>query len=552
MSTPSNTLAGNTGSLFRRILVWILTVQVLVIVAFTGNTYFDKATDVRAEIDGRLRAAAFAVPFIIDPGYVARAKAPGAIGIDEYRALVLKLGSYAQKVGLSYTYLMTVRDGKVYYIADGAPQKEFDAGNYARYFEHYNDADPAVMLAWETGNTQFAEYSDKFGTFRSIFMPMKAADGASYVIGVDVTMARVSEALWASFWQLLAIAVVCLLLGSALAVLAARRIVARIRRVANDIDGVAESRDLGRAVQVLGRDEIARIAEKLNRLLALIRDVFAAGRRSAEQTAAMAQQFVGIAEEVRSEIASSAGQLGHINGEVSSIRNAAGDAASLAESVRGCVQDAGGKLAAAKSELDRMVGGVHDGAGASQRLADDLQQLSVDTAQITRILNVVQEISGQINLLALNAAIEAARAGEAGRGFAVVADEVRKLAGQTDYALADSRKVIDTVVGAINHTAGDMKETAAQAQALVATSNDALGAIAATVGMMQDANLRVGESVAQSQSIEVSVSRISGELDAVNHSLAVSAKDADEIYTAAVELGRKSEELRRELDQFRG
>ncbi|SMC28993.1 methyl-accepting chemotaxis protein [Andreprevotia lacus DSM 23236] len=552
MSTPVPVVAAHSGSLFRRILGWILLVQALVIVAFAANTYFDKASDVRAEIDGRLRAAAHAVPFMVEPGYVARAKGPGAIGADEYRKLVLKLGSYAQNVGLSYTYLMTVQDGKVYYIADGAPQKELDAGNYAKFFEHYKDAAPEVLQAWESGQTRFAEYTDKYGTFRSIFMPMRSSDGVAYVIGVDVTMARVADALWTSFWQLLAIAVVCLLLGGALAVLAARRIVGRIRSVAADIDTVAESRDLRQSVRVLGRDEIARIAEKLNRLLALIRDVFAAGRRSAEQTAAMAQQFIGIAQEVRSEIATSAGQLGQINQEAGHIRTAAGDAAAQADSVRSCVQEAGHKLAAAKAELDRMVAGVHDGAGASQRLAGELQQLSVDTAQITRILDAVQAISGQINLLALNAAIEAARAGESGRGFAVVADEVRKLAGQTDLALADSRRVIDGVVGAINHSAGDMTATAEQAQALVATSNDALGAIAATVGMMQDANQRVGESVAQSRSIENSVSRISGELDAVNHSLAVSAKDAGEIYTAAVDLGRKSEELRRELDQFRG
>jgi hypothetical protein len=46
------------------------------------------------------------------------------------------------------------------------------------------------------------------------------------------------------------------------------------------------------------------------------------------------------------------------------------------------------------------------------------------------IIEMINNITGQINLLALNATIESARAGDAGRGFAVVASEVKSLANQ--------------------------------------------------------------------------------------------------------------------------
>jgi methyl-accepting chemotaxis protein len=75
------------------------------------------------------------------------------------------------------------------------------------------------------------------------------------------------------------------------------------------------------------------------------------------------------------------------------------------------------------------------------------QRLTAAASSMSGILQMIGDITGQINLLALNATIESARAGEAGRGFAVVAAEVKNLANQAKQATDKIGVEIDSLNG---------------------------------------------------------------------------------------------------------
>jgi methyl-accepting chemotaxis protein len=86
-------------------------------------------------------------------------------------------------------------------------------------------------------------------------------------------------------------------------------------------------------------------------------------------------------------------------------------------------------------------------------LADTEARRLTDAAQaMSGIVELIGNITGQINLLALNATIESARAGEAGRGFAVVASEVKSLANQAKQATDK----ITTEIESLNGISGDV------------------------------------------------------------------------------------------------
>ena len=82
----------------------------------------------------------------------------------------------------------------------------------------------------------------------------------------------------------------------------------------------------------------------------------------------------------------------------------------------------------------------------------EAQRLSAAAESMRSIVQLIGDITGQINLLALNATIESARAGEAGRGFAVVASEVKNLANQAKQATDK----IELEIGNLNNISGDV------------------------------------------------------------------------------------------------
>ena len=80
--------------------------------------------------------------------------------------------------------------------------------------------------------------------------------------------------------------------------------------------------------------------------------------------------------------------------------------------------------------------------------------------EMTKVVDLIDDISFQTNLLALNAGIEAARAGEAGKGFAVVAAEVRSLAMTAGGATKDIKALITRSQASVKSGVTKVEETA--------------------------------------------------------------------------------------------
>lgn len=164
------------------------------------------------------------------------------------------------------------------------------------------------------------------------------------------------------------------------------------------------------------------------------------------------------------------------------------------EHVRGLMET----VAAGAEELNSSVREISDAmvrsrdtvvdAVARVDAADDRAKRLSDAARsMSGIVELIQEITGQINLLALNATIESARAGDAGRGFSVVAAEVKTLANQTRQATERIGSEIDALNGISSEvlsSLGGIKSAIENVSQYVSTTAAAIEQQSAVTGEM--------------------------------------------------------------------
>lgn len=78
------------------------------------------------------------------------------------------------------------------------------------------------------------------------------------------------------------------------------------------------------------------------------------------------------------------------------------------------------------------------------QMLTSMEAVKSSTNDISRVIELIHNISSKTKLLSLNASIEAARAGDAGKGFAIVAEQIGSLASQSAAAVKQTVDLITT------------------------------------------------------------------------------------------------------------
>ncbi len=193
------------------------------------------------------------------------------------------------------------------------------------------------------------------------------------------------------------------------------------------------------------------------------------------------------------------------------------------EEMSSAIQEIAGNTAKASSMTSEAV-------NYAQSSSDKVDNLGRAAIEISKVTEVITEISGQTNLLALNATIEAARAGEAGKGFAVVANEIKELAKQTSDATGEIKSKIESIQASTDDTVTEITEITK----VINSVNEIVATIAAAVE----------EQTATAADISGNVSEAANGIGEVNDNVAQASAVSMEIARDITDVSQVSQEAR--------
>jgi methyl-accepting chemotaxis protein len=532
-----------------RLIGVMLLVNLITTVAFTLYTYYGQKSTILRDIDAKLLACAEGVRLTADP-FHAKTANPGAVTPQEYQSLIDSLSRYADATKVKYLYTALKKDGKILFSSSSYTREEKEKGSFTKFLDPYEDASAGLKSAIADRTVHYDQYKDKWGTFRSIFLPAKSADGTEYVIGVDISISEIDALLRSYLVQclLIALAVYAIgMIGTFLLITSLKRIIQNLARGVNQIAGG----DLNAFIDYRCDDDLGRLASDMNTMAGNLRTVIGDVKGSAERMT----QASGHLSQTADQMASGASR---VSDQVESVATAGEEMASTSlEIARNCAgtaeiaRQASASAAAGAQVVANAIGAMHRIAARVKESAQTVEGLGERSQQIGAILGTIEDIADQTNLLALNAAIEAARAGEQGRGFAVVADEVRALAERTTRATGEIAQMIKGIQDETRGAVSSMEEGVAEVESGTLEAGKSGAALREIIAHIEGVTMQIHQVATAAEEQTVTTREISSNMQQITEVVQQTSRGARESAAEATQLSGNAEELQSLVRQFK-
>lgn len=356
------------------------------------------------------------------------------------------------------------------------------------------------------------------------------------------------------------------------------RITTPIKKIAHNVNEVANGDLTVTEIEVKNNDEIGQLTSDFNKMTNNLSKILEQVELSAQQVANSSEQLTAssgqsskateqITHAIQEVAIGADRQLSSANNSTNNVAEISNNMDKIAANIQlvtnssinsSKTADEGNQVITQAVEQMKIIN------TQTKAVSEAINRLNDNSNQIGKVVAIITDIAGQTNLLALNAAIEAARAGEHGRGFAVVADEVRKLADESTIAAEQINGLISEILVETKKAVSVMDDSNKGVNEGIKLVNNAgtafkniLQAVDDVASDAQDVSAAIEQITAEIQTMVTEIEDISnismqvaGNIQNVAASTEEQNASMEEVATAAEMLSKMAIELQDAINNF--
>ncbi len=181
----------------------------LVIFILLGTTihsylsYYNYKKVLMCSIDKTLDNSAFMANNILDNSFFDKAIESDAISKELDLKNIEKLSKIADLLEVEYIYTMVLKDDTIYFTSSSATEDDFKNNQVTYYFDSYPEATKELLNIFKNNEKMYEVSEDKWGRFRTVFIPYRTPNGVKYIVGADIKVSKIDDILLSYLYQVM-------------------------------------------------------------------------------------------------------------------------------------------------------------------------------------------------------------------------------------------------------------------------------------------------------------------------------------------------------------